>query len=259
MSSATSTPPSTLGEDLKFILPLIYIIPSFIIYFIVLHLIFLGKNKSKFSGSFYKIFGCSAINYMIHATIYYFVLRVPTTPSFLPFVRTWPKRGPLLVAMFMILYYSAMANHLYSVLMSFNRFTVFILKIRYKPFWQKYVKWFILVCVLSPFLGVWQFILTDIVIEPDFDDQPNGTVHLTRFNKDVVPWMNHASILFYELCITASFSLFMNVVVVIYLIKQKYFHTAQSQAVSSQDIKMFIYSVLVFSTEVISIIQQVGV
>uniref|UniRef100_A0A914QRS0 Serpentine receptor class gamma n=1 Tax=Panagrolaimus davidi TaxID=227884 RepID=A0A914QRS0_9BILA len=214
--------------------------------------------KNRFSAPFYQLFGFSAINYIIHSAAYYIVIRMPNTPFFLPFTSLWPSHGPIPTFLYMILYYSAAAIHLYSVCLSFNRFTVFILKIGYQKFWKKYINYFLLFCLLAPFLTIWQFMFTDVWMKPDRWADFDGLRYFTQGNLAAIPWMDQARNLGLILAITSVLSFLSNLYVVFRLFRQRFCSKNFGQAgkVSPQDTKMCIYTILIFATEVVSCIQQ---
>ena len=149
--------------NLKNIGSLIYIIPSYILYLLILWIMFLSPAKNNFSGSFYKLFGCSAINYLIQSIFYYFTLRFSYTPVFFPLVKDCAKSSWIYPIMYIFMFYSAAALHLYSVALSFNRFTVFIFKAGYAKFWKRWLKYILGFCILFPVCFAWHFHLIRFV------------------------------------------------------------------------------------------------
>lgn len=147
----------TTFQELKHLLSLLYIVPSLILYIIILYLIFFSSSKQKFSASFYWIFGFSAINYILHAVVYYFLIRFTAIPAFFTFLQNSPKENFFYPIFYALLYYSGHGIHLYSLMISFNRFTIFILKTRYDTFWRNYLKYILYLCVFGPLIFIWNF------------------------------------------------------------------------------------------------------
>lgn len=81
-------------------------IPSYILYFILLYLMFFSAVKSKFCASFYWIFGFSAITYIIHSICYYTTYRFTSTPLCYSFLQTWPTRNVFYPIIYTLTYYT---------------------------------------------------------------------------------------------------------------------------------------------------------
>ena len=244
----------TMLDDWKHVLALIYIIPSWILYFIILYTIFFGPNRQNYSSSFYKIFWFSVINYIIHSASYYFVYRFTTIPMLRSFLETWPAESIWYPIIYIIMHYSAGAIHTYNLALSFNRATVFLYKNQHVLFWKRNLKFILAFCLLLPLIFVWTFPFIGI------KNIPTGIyiVYLGPTTWDFVPWVNISRNLLIEISITSLLSLIMNLFVIYNLIKRRYSVPNGRRKASSQDSTMIVYSMLIFSTEAFSCMQQVS-
>lgn len=250
------------SQNLKFFLPLIYVIPSYILYVVIICIIFFSKIKHKFSGSFYKLLGFSAMYNLISSIIYFLNIRMMKTPIFIPFVNTWGTRGVLVTFLHTFTWYLTNATHLFNFMLPFNRFTVFFLRTSYQKFWTRYLKIFLGFCVLFPILLIWHIPFTDIFIKLENDSNVDGTRYLTELHPEVIGWMNNPRNFAVLITLTSSMSLLMNIYVIVKLMQQRYCQSFESQLqgkVSPQDIKLTMYSMLIFATEVVNCAQQVRV
>uniref|UniRef100_A0A914QKM7 Serpentine receptor class gamma n=1 Tax=Panagrolaimus davidi TaxID=227884 RepID=A0A914QKM7_9BILA len=245
----------------KFFLSFIYLIPTYLLYFIILYTIFFSRVKFKFSGSFIQLFGYSALIYLFSSFAYYFEIRVVKTPLFLPFVKSWGIRNFLITILHTFIWYLADATHLFNLALSFNRFTVFLLRQNYQKFWNKNLRKVLAFCFLFPVLLVWHIPFTDIYVAQNNVFDSHSLRYVTEQNEDAISWMNNPRNTAILLSISSVLSLFMNLYVLVRLIIHKLCskkEVTQIQGnITPQDIKLFIYTLLLFGTEVINCCQQV--
>lgn len=116
-------------NNLIVILPFIYIIPSFILYFIVLYVLLFSKASKKFlKTSFYKLFIMSAINNMAQFIMYFLYFKAPSGALFVWLFSSLPQKSIIWPIGMLLLYHTAIVQNFLDMLLTFNRFTVFILK-----------------------------------------------------------------------------------------------------------------------------------
>ena len=251
-----------LTENLRFLLPLIYIIPTYFLYLFLLFTVFLSRMKQKFSGSFCKLFGAASIYYFIYSIIYYLNVRVTTAPIIIPFVKSWGVRGFLPTFLQTASFYLLNCTHLFSASLSLNRFTVFALRASYQPFWDRYLKYIIGFCVLYPLGLVWHIPFTDVYLQLANESDPTGRSYIAECHPETFEWMNNARNTAILITFTASSSLVMNVYVITRMLEQRFCYGNRQQIlarVSPQDIKMSIFTMLIFATEVVNCVQHVTV
>uniref|UniRef100_A0A914XTU8 Serpentine receptor class gamma n=1 Tax=Panagrolaimus superbus TaxID=310955 RepID=A0A914XTU8_9BILA len=96
-------------------------------------------------------------------------------------------------------------------------------------------------------------------MKPDKWSNVEGIRYLSQANPAAIPWMDQSRNLAIILTVTSVLSFLMNMYVVVRLLRQRFCLKSvggQSKKVSPQDTKMCIYTILIFSTEIISCIQQ---
>lgn len=238
--------------DFGHLLALIYIIPSIYLYSVILYIIFFSSVKHKFSSSFYGLFGFSAINYIFHSVSYYILFRLINIPFFFSFVESWPNENILYLIGYAIGYYAFAVTNFCNLAISFNRFTIFILKNSYNTFWIRWLKWIIFGCIIIPivficnlpFLGIQKIKTSDTVF------------YIGQTVYDFLPWWQPWQIMFYRLAIISVLSLIMNSYVIYSLVKRKS-NNSNSIQLSNQDSAAIAYNLLIFAIELFQCILQV--
>lgn len=242
-------------EDFKQLITLIYIIPTLILYGIILYIIFLSSAKSKFTSSFYSLFGFSAINYVIHALCYFILYRFTKIRLVFGFLETWPSESIFYLFIYGASFYSFFASHTYTLAISFNRFTIFILKTEYNSFWKKYLKFILALCVFGPLIFVWSFPFIGIKNKPI----DGYGAYIASTITDFAPWWQASRNSVIEIIITSMISLGMNIYVIFSIFKRRYYDKNNTVLlISPQDSALIPYTLLIFVTEIFNCIQQVG-
>ena len=242
---------ATTLDDLKHLLALIYMIPSWILYFIILYIIFFSSQKHNYTGSFYWLFGFSAINNLIQSSTYYIIYRFTRIPLLNSYLETWPQESLWYIIVYTAMYYSAYAIHTYSLALSFNRITVFLFKNRHVLFWKRNLKFILAFCVLGPLVFVWTFPFIEIRNQPS----AGWAVYIVPTITDFAPWFQRSRNLFIEILFTSITSLIMNLCFLFGIVNWRY---SAAHHITHLDVMMFVFNMLIFSTEAFSCMQQVG-
>uniref|UniRef100_A0AC35ESX4 Serpentine receptor class gamma n=1 Tax=Panagrolaimus sp. PS1159 TaxID=55785 RepID=A0AC35ESX4_9BILA len=243
--------------NLKLLLPYIYLIPTYILYLVILYVMFISKFKTQFYGSFYKIFGLSAIFNVICSILYNLQVRFPQTPALISIVHSWGSRSFFVTFLQTGIWYTYNVAHLLNFFISFNRFTVFLLKIHYNAFWRKWLSYFIGICLIVPCFLMWHVPFTDIYLKPKYSSDPNGLWNYATGHPEIFSWMSASRFTVFLLTGTASCSLIFNCYVILQLVKDNFTPTSQKKT-SKQDIKLSFYAMVVFASDMIYCVQQVN-
>lgn len=251
-------------DDANFValLPVSYMVPSYILYIITLSVLFLFKSRSNFNGSFYKIFGFSSINSVLNSLLYYFYTRGTAAPVYLPFLSIWPTSGFFITLYYVLLYNTQHSSSLFDLLLAFNRFTVIIFKVTYKQFWRKYLKFIIPLIYLLPNILTWHLWFTDVQLKIYNVSNPARGYVFDSFASDRVPWMKNSRNTSIVVFSCSSICFLMNVYVCGYLIYQGYKNYSGSTSnnkTSPHNIKLFIFNLLVFAGQLAYGVLQVRV
>ncbi|KAE9553371.1 hypothetical protein FO519_003434 [Halicephalobus sp. NKZ332] len=216
--------------------PLIYIIPTFLLYFLLLKIIFFSKNREKFRTSFYSLFGVSAINNMVYCIFYFIFYRTTNAPIFLPLLSLLPERHFLLTMVPWIMFHAMYTQNFLDCIIAFNRFTVIYLKTNYRNFWKKHLL---------------QILVTDVAIKFMNESDPDEGYRWDMFRQDILPpWWKNASNMALVTLVTASLSLFFNFYVSFKLLKQKFLKTKENLKFSRQDFQLTIFSCFLFLNQI---------
>ena len=130
--------------NIRILAPLIYIIPTFFLYCILLKIIFFSSAKTRFKTSFYALFAVSAINNMLYSIFYFLFYRVTNAPIFLSFLSLFPERHFLLTLVPWIMFHTMYTQNFLDLTIAFNRFTVIYMQTKYKAFWRRHLLWIII-------------------------------------------------------------------------------------------------------------------
>lgn len=242
-------------QNLKLLIPLIYIIPSYILYAVIFYVVYFTKNKHKFNGAFNKLFAISGIVYVICSITYFFALRVPNTPLFIPFAKKWGIKSVFITLLQTTLWYTCYIAPLFHVVISFNRFTVFKLKTNYEHFWKKWLKFLVAFCLLFLCCLIWHTPLTGIFMQLKNESDPDSLRYIAETDIDAIPWMNTPFNAAIFMLICSSLCLFFNGFVIFRLVRERCFLIKNNQQKSTaQDVQLSIYTSFVFISDVLSTI-----
>ena len=243
--------------DLLILLPLIYMIPTYVLYIIELFTMFINRAGTKFAGSFFNIWVSSAINNLICSILYYLAYRGTKAPSLYGFYSILPEYGFFTTLILFIVYLTGAAQSFFDLLVCFNRFTIFAFKAKYGNFWKNYCKYLLFLCLLIPTLTSWEAWFFEVELFPVNSSDHSQGFSWTSTNPGAVPWMSVPMIVSVTVVITASLSFIMNSYVCWFLVKQSKVKNTK-KLVSNHDMKLFLYNLLIFVTQLIQLFLQVS-
>uniref|UniRef100_A0A7E4ZZA3 Serpentine receptor class gamma n=1 Tax=Panagrellus redivivus TaxID=6233 RepID=A0A7E4ZZA3_PANRE len=228
----------TTYSNLDAIIWLSYSIPSYTLYILELLLInckFFGNKKYR--GSFYKIF---TVNVIIQLTCnfgYFINFRAGAAPIFMHLYTAGYSFFSVFVSF--VTYYATFYVLIGSLLMTFNRFTIFLLKHRYEEFWRRYLWPFIIVSLMLPCFLLWHIFLTQMSII--YQDGRGFTInHATKLSY----WSSSRSgfIVFFA---TAPLALALNIYMCKQLMAQRLRKKGNDVAKKS-DVQLFLVTIVTF-------------
>uniref|UniRef100_A0A7E4VC56 Serpentine receptor class gamma n=1 Tax=Panagrellus redivivus TaxID=6233 RepID=A0A7E4VC56_PANRE len=150
--------------------------------------------------------------------------RILGAPVYLGFAEWLPSDGAVPMIFMFLGFGSAWSGQLLNAMISFNRFSVIYLKMKYAPFWKKNLKYFLLASVVVPFLMTFQFFVSQPAILLYNETNPKmGYYLMERIEKPIYSKSGRAALLF---AFTGVSSFCMNCYVLNQLIKRKKSSTA---------------------------------
>ena len=243
--------------DILILFPLIYMVPTYVLYIIELFTMFINRAGTKFAGSFFNIWVSSAINNLICSVLYYLTYRGTKAPALFNFYSLLPTSGFFTTLIIFIVYCSGAIQVILDLVLCFNRFTVILLGTRYIHFWKRYCKYFIFFAFFLPTLTSWEAWVFEVKLFPvNASDYSKGYSWVAT-NTAAIPWMSIPIIVASTVVITSSLSFVMNCYVCWYLIGQKR-HKNGGKVFSNHDRKLFFYNLLIFFAQVIQLFLQVS-
>ena len=247
----------TTSKDFFFLFPLIYMIPTYVLYCMELFVMFINRKRTQFAGSFFHIWVTSAINNLLCSILYFLINKGTEAPALYGFYSLLPESGFFPTLFMFILYFSGAFQSIIDLVLCFNRFTVVLLGTKYRDFWHNYGKYFIFVPFLIPVLMTWQTWFYDVKLFPmDPSDHTQGYLW-SPMNFTIISWAPLPIIITSNVIITATLSFLMNSYVCWYIIKQKKGEPRRG-VVSNHDIKLFLYNLLVFFVQLVQLFLQVN-
>ena len=123
--------------NVKVLVPLLYITPLFIFYFLILFIITCSESRKQFSSSFFTFFKIGVVCNIGSEIFIYLFLRTSQAPFFLPIYRNAPESSFIITIIPLLSYYFPMESRITDAILALNRFSIFVLKNNYKSFWKK--------------------------------------------------------------------------------------------------------------------------
>uniref|UniRef100_A0A7E4VPS6 Serpentine receptor class gamma n=2 Tax=Panagrellus redivivus TaxID=6233 RepID=A0A7E4VPS6_PANRE len=244
--------------DIYAIVVLLCVIPTYCLYGIIAYLVFLSPHRRYYQGPFYKMFVVATGIAFILTVGIYFQGHVLGAPIFLPFVESLPHTGFLPTFFLCFLYYGIYAGQLINCALSFNRFSIIILKQSYHIFWNKYFRYLIFGILTTPILLVWQFIISNVRIYIFDDNNESMGYHLMDF--DPPKWANKGKVMIGIYAVTAILSIIMNSVTLVFLVKNsnitKNKSSDKNDDSSPNNIRFFICIMMSFVAESMTAVIQ---
>ncbi|KAK0424133.1 hypothetical protein QR680_008507 [Steinernema hermaphroditum] len=120
-------------EIIMLVLSLLYGIPSFVLYVVILIQLIRPKHHKRFSNPFFRLCFLIGIVDCIGYLNFYFFVRLPTY-AFLSFVYTSPlfNSSPLTTAMYFLIYFCSNLQLFGNCFLTFNRFTSILVRPKHK-------------------------------------------------------------------------------------------------------------------------------
>ena len=144
----------------------LYIVPSVALYTVEVYVMFFGAKKSKFNKScFNRIFFIYAVNNLIAEVLYYFFFRMSKAPIFSELFQNLLGHHISLMLLWQLLFYTSMITNLLDLILSLNRFTAALTPIRYKTFWDRKLKWVVIIIIIVPFACLWPISFEGFTLE----------------------------------------------------------------------------------------------
>ncbi|KAE9551187.1 hypothetical protein FO519_005600 [Halicephalobus sp. NKZ332] len=241
-------------QNLIVTIEMCYMIPSTLLYFVILFIMFVRKSRKNFQTSFYYIFAFSAFNNMAFNWLYYFFMRLMAATMYNKFFSQFVGKPNFLYTFFYMIYFNCSFAHcMLDCLLSFNRFSVLMLTTNYKFFWRRYLRYFIILIFLLPFIFNWHYLVNTVVVISF--EAPYGMAYPAITNFSSIAWIDstRSGTIVYSVCTIASF--LMNLYVS-YHVFYKRTVSSNDKEQNSQNRKMLIYSLCVFFTEFLCFLTQ---
>uniref|UniRef100_A0A7E4VCP5 Serpentine receptor class gamma n=1 Tax=Panagrellus redivivus TaxID=6233 RepID=A0A7E4VCP5_PANRE len=186
--------------------------------------------------------------------------RILGAPVYLGFAEWLPKDGAVPMIFMFLGYGSIWSGQLLNAMISFNRFSVIYLKMKYAPFWKKNLKYFLIASVLVPFLMSVQFFVSQpAILLYDKTNPKVGYYLMERVDKAIYSKSGRSALLF---AFTGVSSFCMNCYVLNQLIKRKKSSTASVSMDDSSAVnpRFLAYNINTFVCEcIVAIVQVLGV
>ncbi|KAE9555229.1 hypothetical protein FO519_001579 [Halicephalobus sp. NKZ332] len=212
-------PEDRILANITTILVIVYSIPTYVLYVVMVYAIFFSTRKNDFSTSFYKLI--------------------------------LPESGFFLTFALVICYHCGAATPIIDLFISFNRFTVIFLNVKYHEFWRKMMPWVYGIVLVVPNFFTWHLWLTDVRNELVNASDPDQGYYWDQYATENVPWMQNSRNTMITFFICAIPSFLMNLYICCYLLKRKFSKMNSNNAYSdTQNVRLFVYTILIFITQV---------
>ncbi|KAE9554971.1 hypothetical protein FO519_001789 [Halicephalobus sp. NKZ332] len=237
------------NTTLEVLLPLIYIIPSLILYVMELIIMICYRSNTKFTGSFFTIFVCSAINNIFCEIFYFLTYRATKVPIFASFFSSFSDSGFFITLPTFITYIAGAAQAMLDFCICFNRFTVFYLGAKHVEFWRRWCKIILIVVYIIAAGITWEAWVFKVKITPVDPLQIDSGFNWGITDPNVIPWIKVPLLIAGNVIITASWSFMMNLYVCWFLLKRKTTKKNTGFSISSSDVRLFSFNLLIFLTQ----------
>uniref|UniRef100_A0A7E4ZRR8 Serpentine receptor class gamma n=1 Tax=Panagrellus redivivus TaxID=6233 RepID=A0A7E4ZRR8_PANRE len=237
---------SFIDPNMVVLLPYVYIIPTVIMYLILLYIFFFSKEKAKFCAAFYKIFIIQSIASIIGTIGFELSFRLPMAPVATPFIKSLPSEGFFPTVIQVILYNGFTVCLLCEALMSFNRATIVFMKMQFDQFWTKAMKYVYFLVFFLPNLITFNLWFQNVTIEPEFRDKPDLGVNWHERSYEYFGFMRTEVAYFIVFAIISVWNLIWNIYTLIYFVKRR--NKAQTYTASNTNVelRMFLFSFIMF-------------
>ena len=232
---------------------LVYIIPSFILYFIEIYVMFFGAQRSKFNTiSFNKIFFIYAVNNIIAEILYYFFFRIAYASLFFEFFKRILGYHIILTILWQLLFHTSLNISLIDLILSINRFTDIVIPVQSKALWDGKIKWVIVVVVIFPMICFWNFQFVELTL---IYANSSEIFYLTARKESPIEWPSASNILGPCVTIACVGCLILNAYVGFKIHKRKHFIADINY---QQERIYFFYTLCIFVNQLLSCSTQVS-
>uniref|UniRef100_A0A7E4VU84 Serpentine receptor class gamma n=1 Tax=Panagrellus redivivus TaxID=6233 RepID=A0A7E4VU84_PANRE len=129
---------------------MVYIIPSVIMYLLLLNIYCFSRERAKFKSAFYKIFTIQSIASIFSSVAFELCVRLPPAPAATPLLKLLPWQGPVPTVMLVICYHVNAVLFICEGIISFNRATAIFLGREFDEFWEKAMKYVYAIVIVLP-------------------------------------------------------------------------------------------------------------
>ncbi|CAI5444200.1 unnamed protein product [Caenorhabditis angaria] len=154
-------------EIIKYVIQFVYLIFGSVLHLLILRTVF-WKEKTYRSNSFFMIYALDSLGSLLMLCF-----AASLTRPFLFIPPLCPILSPIffepsifLQALYIFPNYLRAIKSVTQILMSINRMTCVISPMNYITIWKKYLKFAIIITLLSPFLVIWNLFLSRVYISP---------------------------------------------------------------------------------------------
>ena len=243
--------------NIRVLAPLLYIVPLFILYLIIFFVMTCSKSQKQFNSWFLHYFKVGLLCNLGAVFFYYAYVRTSEAPIFLPMYSILPKTSFIITVAPFLSYYCLMASGICDAILALNRFSIFILKNRYKSFWRRCGVFFLLFILIFPGILNFHFFFTDVRIEPINASNPNDGYRWDQFKKENIPWMQNSRNNMILTCIVGGICILCNTFIIIKLCMKKYGYSSNGTTVDAQELKMIFYTIFCAIMHGLFVAQQV--
>nr|prf chemosensory receptor [Caenorhabditis elegans] len=152
-----------LPSNLKYLTQLFYMVPGIIIHFRILSIMLFQHRKIYMIQSFFIIFSMQSIASLTQLILDLFIQRViiyipQLCPSLYPLFEHYVLFPNII---FSIYNYMRAAKSIIQIFLTVNRMTCYLAPLRYSQIWRRFIPVTIAFITLSPFLVIWNVIISE--------------------------------------------------------------------------------------------------
>ncbi|CAP26783.1 Protein CBG06487 [Caenorhabditis briggsae] len=151
-----------------FVGQIVYALPCSMFYLYVILRIMKFGSQNVFSDIFFKLYALDGIVSLLVLVMDFGLTRplIYVNAMCHVFWKLFPRPTYMLTPYLFLFNYFQFAKFFSIILLSANRFTSVIYPMRHKAFWKKYVKFAIMICILSPICFTWHLAIAPARFDP---------------------------------------------------------------------------------------------
>ncbi|KAK0424132.1 hypothetical protein QR680_008507 [Steinernema hermaphroditum] len=243
-------------EIIMLVLSLLYGIPSFVLYVVILIQLIRPKHHKRFSNPFFRLCFLIGIVDCIGYLNFYFFVRLPTY-AFLSFVYTSPlfNSSPLTTAMYFLIYFCSNLQLFGNCFLTFNRFTSIVFPLRHHQIWRYCFPASIVLTTLSSLVPFWYLTDTAVWYIPLYNDDPSLGLGMNP-DKAKYPQFSNSFNTFVSYFVACGLSLPLNIISALFLLCR----TSPSGTMFRKhkaEVNLFLVALLNFIIQTITGVHQV--